>query len=144
MYAVHPRSLDLLLQTSSGLIAVANMIGYALAIPLTSTSDRLAAYLTRRNNGIREAEMRLGVMLPAMLIGPAGLVVYGLAAERNLHWVLYFVGVAMVDWSAYFYFTFTLAVSTASLPSASADSHAVCGGFANSKYLGDAHCHQRG
>ena len=42
--------------------------------------------------------MRLGVMLPAMVIGPAGLIVYGLTAERNLHWVGYFAGVAMVDW----------------------------------------------
>ena len=55
--------------------------------------------------------MRLGVMLPAMLIGPAGLVLYGLTAERDLHWVGYFAGVAMVDWSSYFYFTFALAVS---------------------------------
>lgn len=53
--------------------------------------------------------MRLGVMLPAMLIGPAGLVVYGMTAHQNLHWIGYFAGVAMVDWSAMFYFTFTLA-----------------------------------
>ncbi|KAI9663198.1 MAG: hypothetical protein M1821_008246 [Bathelium mastoideum] len=98
-------------QTSSGLIAVAYAIGYGLAIPFTPSSDRLAAYLTRKNNGIREAEMRLGVMLPAMLIGPAGLIVYGLTAQRDLHWVGYFAGVAMVDWAAYFYFSFTLAYS---------------------------------
>jgi len=48
-------------------------------------------------------------MLPAMLIAPAGLVLYGFAAERNLHWVAYFAGVAMENWGAYFYFTFTLA-----------------------------------
>lgn len=53
--------------------------------------------------------MRLGVMLPAMLIGPAGLVVYGMTAQLNLHWIGYFAGVAMLDWSALFYFTFTLA-----------------------------------
>jgi len=53
--------------------------------------------------------MRLGAMLPAMLVGPAGLVVYGMTAQRNLHWIGYFAGVAMVDWSAIFYFTFTLA-----------------------------------
>ena len=70
----------------------------------TPSSDRLAAYLTRKNNGIREAEMRLGVMLPAMLIGPAGLIVYGLTAQRNLHWVGYFAGVAMVDWAGTFLF----------------------------------------
>ncbi|KAL2014373.1 hypothetical protein VTN00DRAFT_1898 [Thermoascus crustaceus] len=96
-------------QYNSGLIAVGTAIGFFLAFPFTSSSDRLAAYLTKRNNGIREAEMRLGVMLPAMLIAPAGLVLYGFAAERNLHWVAYFAGVAMENFGAYFYFTFTLA-----------------------------------
>jgi len=96
-------------QTNSGLIAVGNAVGYILAIPFTTTSDRLAAYLTKKNNGIREAEMRLGVLLPAMLIGPAALILYVYTAEKNLHWMGYFAGVAMCNWSAYFYFTFTLA-----------------------------------
>ena len=96
-------------QTSGGLIAIAYVVGYGLALPFSSSSDRLAARLTVRNNGIREAEMRLGVMLPAMLIGPAGLIVYGMTAQLQLHWIGYFAAVAMIDWSALFYFTFTLA-----------------------------------
>lgn len=80
-------------EESSGLIALANLIGYGLAVPLTWTSDRLAAHLTKKNNGIREAEMRLGVILPAAIIGPCGLIVYGLTAQRQLHWVGYFAGV---------------------------------------------------
>ncbi|KAI1206137.1 putative MFS transporter [Annulohypoxylon truncatum] len=95
--------------TNSGLFAIAAVVGYGLAVPFTSSSDRLAAYFTKRNNGIREAEMRLGVMLPAMLIGPAGIVLYGLTAERGLHWICFFVGGAMNYWAAYFYFSFTLA-----------------------------------
>ncbi|KAI0001545.1 major facilitator superfamily domain-containing protein [Xylariaceae sp. FL0662B] len=95
--------------TNSGLFAIAAVIGYGLAVPFTASSDRLAAYLTKRNNGIREAEMRLGVMLPAMLIGPAGIVLYGFTAERGLHWACFFVGGAMSYWAAYFYFSFTLA-----------------------------------
>lgn len=94
---------------NSGLIALANIVGYGLAVPLTFTSDRLAAYLTRKNNGIREAEMRLGVLAPACLIAPAGLIVYGLTAQHQLHWIGYFAGVAMCDWGSYFFFTFTLA-----------------------------------
>lgn len=78
-------------------------------MPFANSSDRLAARLTGKNNGIREAEMRLGVMLPAMIIGPAGLIVYALTAQYRLHWIGYFAGVAMCDWSALFYFTFTLA-----------------------------------
>ncbi|KAI0161311.1 putative MFS transporter [Xylariaceae sp. FL1272] len=90
---------------NSGLFALAALIGYSLAVPFTSSSDRLASYLTLRNNGIREAEMRLGVMLPAMVIGPAGVILYGFTAANSLHWVLFFVGY----WAAYFYFSFTLA-----------------------------------
>lgn len=96
-------------QQNSGLIALGNIIGYALAVPFTFTSDRLAAHLTKRNNHVREAEMRLGVLLPAMIIAPAGLIVYGMTAHLHLHWIGYFAGVAMVDWGSYFYFTFTLA-----------------------------------
>jgi hypothetical protein len=122
-------------QENSGLIALANIIGYALAVPFTFTSDRLAAHLTKRNGMVREAEMRLGVLLPAMLIvcpssltplkipllipssqAPAGLVVYGVTAQNQLHWIGYFAGVAMTDWGSYFYFTFTLAYAVDSYP----------------------------
>lgn len=95
-------------QLNSGLISVATVIGYGLAIPFTTSSDRLAARLTKKNNMIREAEMRLGVCLPAMLLAPAGLIVFGLTAERNLHWIGYFAGVIMTQFSSYFYFTFVL------------------------------------
>lgn len=94
---------------NSGLIAVASFIGYLLALPFTFTSDRLAAYRTKRNNGIREAEMRLPVLFPVLLLAPAGLIVYGFTAQRNLHWTGYFAGVAMDQFGSYFYFTFTLA-----------------------------------
>ncbi|KAJ5153068.1 MFS transporter [Penicillium canariense] len=96
-------------ETNSGLIAVASFIGYLIALPFSSTSDRLAAYRTKRNNGIRESEMRLPALFPALLLAPAGLVVYGLTAQRNLHWTGFFAGVAMNQFASYFYFTFTLA-----------------------------------
>lgn len=104
-------------QTNSGLITVATFLGFFLAMPFLSSSDRLAAYYTRKNGGIREAEMRLGVMLPAMVIAPAGIVLYGLAAEKNLHWVAYFFGVAMDQWGALFFFSFTLAYAVDSYQS---------------------------
>lgn len=103
-------------QTNSGLISVATIIGYGAAIPFTTSSDRLAARLTKKNNMIREAEMRLGVCLPAMLLAPAGLIVFGFTAERNLHWVGYFAGVIMTQFASYFYFTFVLAYALDSYP----------------------------
>jgi hypothetical protein len=53
--------------------------------------------------------MRLPVLLPAVLIAPAGLVVYGFTAQRDLHWIGYFAGVAMCNWGAFFFFSFVLA-----------------------------------
>ncbi|KAK8099745.1 uncharacterized protein PG998_012986 [Apiospora kogelbergensis] len=96
-------------EESSGYIAFGALFGFLLAVPLSFSSDRLAAHLTRRNGGIREAEMRLGVMLPAMVIAPAGLILYGLTAEHNLHWMGYLMGNGMMSWGAYFYFSFALA-----------------------------------
>ncbi|KAI1779190.1 MFS general substrate transporter [Hypoxylon cercidicola] len=95
--------------SSSGVQSLGSILGFILALPFTSSSDRLAGYLTRKNNGIREAEMRLGVMLPAMIIAPVGLVVYGLTAELNLHWIGYFFGGGLASWGGYFYYCFTLA-----------------------------------
>jgi hypothetical protein len=53
--------------------------------------------------------MRLPALFPALLLAPAGLIVYGLTAQRNLHWMGFFAGVAMDQFASYFYFTFTLA-----------------------------------
>ncbi|KAL4936934.1 hypothetical protein BDV06DRAFT_232928 [Aspergillus oleicola] len=96
-------------ETSSGLIALATILGFSLALPFTPTSDLIAARLTRRNGNIREAEMRLPALLPAVFLAPTGLLVYGLTAERTLHWTGYFAGVALVQFGSYFFFTFTLA-----------------------------------
>jgi len=53
--------------------------------------------------------MRLPVLLPAVFIAPAGLILYGFTAERDLHWIGYFFGVAMCNWGAFFFFSFVLA-----------------------------------
>jgi len=96
-------------QSNAGLSSVATILGYLLALPLLPASDRLAARSTRKNKGIREAEMRLPVLLPAMILAPAGLILFGMAAEKDLHWIAYFMGIGMEQWAAYFYFTVTLA-----------------------------------
>lgn len=53
--------------------------------------------------------MRLPALFPAILLAPAGLVVYGFTAQRDLHWIGYFAGVVMDQFGSYLYFTFTLA-----------------------------------
>ncbi|KAF2965859.1 hypothetical protein GQX73_g7745 [Xylaria multiplex] len=122
----------------SGIHSVGSAIGFLLAVPFTPTSDMLAAYLTRRNNGIREAEMRLGVMLPAMIVGPVGLVVYGLTAQLNLHWIGYFLGAGMASWCGYFYYSFTLAYAVDSYNNNTSEMVMAMniGIFLNSRYHG--------
>ena len=94
---------------NSGLHALATLVGFACALPLLPASDRLAARLTKRNGGIREAEMRLGVLIPALIAAPAGQILFGYAAERDLHWICYFLAIGLTQWAGYFYFTLTLA-----------------------------------
>jgi hypothetical protein len=96
-------------QTSAGLHALETVAGFACAVPFLPASDVLAARLTKRNGGVREAEMRLGVLLPAVLAAPAGQVLFGMAAEKDLHWVCYFVAIGLTQWAGYFFFTVTLA-----------------------------------
>jgi hypothetical protein len=95
-------------EINSGLIAVAGFVGFVLSWPLIPLSDRVAAWLTRRNNGIREAEMRLVILFPAMIISPCGLILYGMTAEKLGSWFGYMAGVALCNWGALFYFTNTL------------------------------------
>jgi hypothetical protein len=95
--------------TNSGLHALATLIGFACAVPFLPTSDILAAKLTKRNGGVREAEMRLGVLAGAVLAAPAGQVLFGVAAARDLHWACYFVAIGLTQWAGYFFFTVTLA-----------------------------------
>ncbi|KAK4178993.1 major facilitator superfamily domain-containing protein [Triangularia setosa] len=96
-------------ETNSGLSAIATFIGFGLALPLLPASDILAAKLTRRNGGVREAEMRLGILIPAAFVAPAGQVLFGMAAAKDLHWICYFIAIGVTQWAGYFFFTLTLA-----------------------------------
>ncbi|KAK3385566.1 major facilitator superfamily domain-containing protein [Podospora didyma] len=96
-------------ETNSGLSSLATIIGFGLALPFLPVSDILAARLTKRNGGIRESEMRLWVLLPACFVAPAGQTLFGVAAAHDLHWITYFLAIAMTQWAGYFYFTLTLA-----------------------------------
>lgn len=52
-------------------------------------------YLRERAQGQEKPEMRLPMMIPAAVLVPLGLFLYGWTAEYKLHWVLPDIGVAL-------------------------------------------------
>jgi hypothetical protein len=88
--------------------------------------DRYAAWLTRKNNNIHEAENRLWSLIIVFFVSPAALILYGYSAEDKLHWfgLVFAVGMFQFGMSegtasgsstnltctgAFFYLTYTLA-----------------------------------
>ncbi|KKY29194.1 putative mfs transporter [Phaeomoniella chlamydospora] len=62
---------------------VGGLIGLATAGPL---SDKVAERATRRNNGIREAEMRLPALIPFFVTSVIGIVIGSCAIQYKWHW----------------------------------------------------------
>jgi hypothetical protein len=67
-------------------ILIGGLIGLFTAGPL---SDMVAAWLTKRNRGIREPEMRLLTMIPYVIIMIIGNVVVAIGYERSWDWKVY-------------------------------------------------------
>lgn len=70
-------------------------------------NDRSIMWLSRRNRGIYEPEMRLWLTLISAVLLPGGILMFGLALSRGLHWMILAVGFGL------FGFTFVLASGVA-------------------------------
>ncbi|KAF2768579.1 MFS general substrate transporter [Teratosphaeria nubilosa] len=70
-----------------GCIYAGPIVGAIFACTLAGTlTDRLALYLARRNNGIREPEQRLWPLTIAGVMSGAGLITWGVGAYHGIHW----------------------------------------------------------
>jgi MFS family permease len=69
------------------------MVGAYVAGPM---NDQLTVYLSNRNRGWREPEYRLWAFVPTAIIMPAGLVIYGVAAARGIHWIVPVIGAGLI------------------------------------------------
>ncbi|KAK5132327.1 hypothetical protein LTR08_009162 [Meristemomyces frigidus] len=73
----------------SGLCFIAGLIGSAMGILFGGVlSDWVANYFTKLNGGIREPEHRLPTLIIGMLTTPLALVLYGVAIQHRLHWMV--------------------------------------------------------
>ncbi|KAJ6080299.1 hypothetical protein N7467_010052 [Penicillium canescens] len=76
-----------------GLMNVAPFVGAVLGFPFGGhLSDRSILWLSKRNGGVYEPEMRLWLALPIAVISPAGILMFGLGLAYGVHWALLAVG----------------------------------------------------
>ena len=82
----------------TGLCMISGVIGSIIAIFFGGyLSDACADYLTRRNGGIREPEMRLPLMAISLITGPLSLVLYGVGIGSQLHWIVPVIGLGLCE-----------------------------------------------
>lgn len=89
-----PYNWDAALVGSSYTGAILGAIGGA--IWSGTISDRWAIFLARRNNGVREPEQRLWPLLVSAIICAAGLILWGVGAAYEVHWVGLEFGMGML------------------------------------------------
>ncbi|KAK0667583.1 putative transporter [Cercophora samala] len=83
-----------------GVCFVSALVGSLAGIPLGGWwGDKVADYFTKRNGGIRDPEMRLPAMIPAMITAPLGLVIFGVGIEKGLHWMVPNLGIALLNFA---------------------------------------------
>ena len=58
-------------------------------------NDKSMLYLTKRNHGIYEPEMRLYMLIPMCLIMTAGVFMFGLSISTGAHWAVPMVGLGV-------------------------------------------------
>ncbi|KAK7224814.1 hypothetical protein V2G26_012817 [Clonostachys chloroleuca] len=70
-----------------GLTFISPLVGTTLACVYTGIfGDRFIIKMARRNNGFMEAEHRLWLFLPSLLLIPAGCILFGVGAYHQVHW----------------------------------------------------------
>ncbi|CAG7921517.1 unnamed protein product [Penicillium olsonii] len=75
---------------------IAPCIGYAIGAQICAfLTDRVYRYQVTRNNGVGKPEFRLPIMVPASLLVPIGLFIYGWTAENKTHWIVPDIGIAL-------------------------------------------------
>ena len=71
-----------------GLSYVSPLLGVAVGSFYTGPiGDRIVLWMARRNKGILEPEHRLWLFTPSLLLIPGGLLLWGVGAANEVHWV---------------------------------------------------------
>ncbi|GME31934.1 putative mfs transporter protein [Neofusicoccum parvum] len=73
-----------------GLLFIGLILGTLFAEVFCSgrLSDWIVTKLTKRNGGVKVAEMRLWLAYPASLVTAIGLIVWGISIDKGYHWIV--------------------------------------------------------
>ncbi|KAI9732771.1 MAG: hypothetical protein M1834_003709 [Cirrosporium novae-zelandiae] len=84
----------------SGLCFISALIGSAAGIFFGGRfGDWVADWFTRRNNGVREPEMRLPGMILGGCLAPTSLVMYGVGIGNGVHWICPTIALGLLTFS---------------------------------------------
>lgn len=80
-----------------GIMNVPTLIGACLGCIYGGWfSDFFVMWMARRNNGIFEAEHRLWLLIPVAIVGPAGLMLFGIGSDKGWNWPWPYVGLGFI------------------------------------------------
>jgi MFS family permease len=79
--------------TSTGLVFLAALVGNFVGWATGVMSDYIVIFLARRNNGVKEPEMRLWTLCFSFVYAALGYQLYGWGAEFGMHWMTIAFGV---------------------------------------------------
>lgn len=83
-------------QQSSGLNYLALVIGYTIAAQIGGpATDAIWARLKQKHGGSTRPEYRVPLMIPGVLLIPAGLLIYGWGVQQKLSWAVPDVGIGV-------------------------------------------------
>ncbi|KAI1629992.1 major facilitator superfamily domain-containing protein [Exophiala viscosa] len=79
--------------TSTGLVFLAALVGNFVGWATGVLSDHVMIFLARRNNGVKEPEMRLWTLCFSFVYAAVGYQLYGWGANFGMHWMTIAFGV---------------------------------------------------
>ncbi|KAH6695333.1 major facilitator superfamily domain-containing protein [Plectosphaerella plurivora] len=95
LFAPPPYSFD---SGAQGLIFLAPFVGSLIGTYLCGRlADQIALYYTRKNNGIREPEMRLPIALLATILNFVGVAIAGPCYHYKTHWIGPIIGFGVLS-----------------------------------------------
>ncbi|UCK57641.1 hypothetical protein AFCA_000557 [Aspergillus flavus] len=77
----------------TGLVYISALVGSVIGYFTSVFGDKIVIYLARRNDGIKEPEMRLWALVPCFFYAGLGYEIYGWGAETGSHWITIAVGI---------------------------------------------------